>query len=216
VLSITTETLDGHEVVIGVDETGRGSIAGPVAVGATLLKMDQVGVSVPQINDSKELTLTERQHAAQWIADKLPYSVEMVDASYIDKEGINPAISKAAERCLRQLFSLSPLGNQTLVVFDGNRPLCDAPVDKCVIKGDSSEFAVACASIMAKTARDSFMDALHTCHPVYGWDVNHGYYDSSHVEALRLYGMTEYHRRSFIHFDVGVGDSFSEEDQEGW
>lgn len=175
----------------GCDEAGRGCLAGSVYAAAVIFPEDYQN---EEINDSKQLT-DQRRHQLRAIIerDALAWAVGIVTAEEIDKINILNASILAMHRALDQL-AVRP---QSIIV-DGNRfrPYHDVP-SQTVVKGDGKYLSIAAASILAKTYRDDYMDAIHQEYPQYAWNQNKGYPTKAHRDAIRQYGATPYHRMSF-------------------
>lgn len=177
----------------GTDEAGRGCLAGPVYAAAVVLPDDY---QHPLLNDSKQLTDRQRRLLRNDIErDALAWAVGICSPQEIDKINILNASILAMHRALD---AVAEQMNIEAVIVDGNRfkPWRDKPYTT-IVKGDGKMMAIAAASILAKTYRDDCMIALAQQYPQYGWDQNMGYPTKQHREAIRLYGLTEYHRRSF-------------------
>lgn len=175
----------------GLDEAGRGCLAGPVVAAAVILPHD---FSHPLLNDSKQLTEAERWLLRPIIeAQALAWAIEAVDAPTIDRINILQATFVAMHAAVDAL-AIRP----ELLLVDGNRfkPYFGIP-HVCLVKGDSRFSAIAAASILAKTWRDAFMEVRHAEHPVYGWATNKGYPTPTHRAAIQAHGLTVWHRRSF-------------------
>lgn len=177
-------------LLAGVDEAGRGPLAGPVACAAVMLP---AGLEPFVINDSKRLTPRQRDQAAAFIrARALAWSVVLVTREEIDRDNILQATLTGMRRAWEQLV---PRPDLTLV--DGNRlPPGVAPA-RAVVGGDGLSLAVACASVLAKTARDTCMVELDARYPGYGFARHKGYGTAGHLAALRARGPCPEHRRSF-------------------
>ena len=175
----------------GCDEAGRGCLAGPVFAAAVILPRN---FSHPLLNDSKQVTEKNRNHLREVIeTSALAYAVASVTSQEIDQINILKASFKAMHLALDGLKK-----KPGLLLIDGNRfiPYKKIP-HHCIIKGDATYRNIAAASILAKTYRDEYMLNLHTEFPDYGWDRNKGYGTLLHREAIRQYGMTDHHRKSF-------------------
>lgn len=175
----------------GCDEAGRGCLAGPVAAAAVIMPE---GWNHPLLDDSKKLTRKLRDQLRTIIEkEALHWAVVMVEAEEIDRINILQASITGMHRALQQL-ALPP----ELILVDGNRfrPYPGIP-HRTEIKGDGRFVSIAAASILAKTHRDALMESLHHTHPEYGWDGNAGYPTPKHREAIRQFGITPYHRKSF-------------------
>lgn len=179
----------------GVDEAGRGPLAGPVVASAVILDPRR---PVSDLADSKLLTADCRERLAAKIREcALAWSVAWADAAEIDRLNILEATFLAMRRALLRL-PVRPTG----VLVDGNRlpPLADlglAGAARAIVRGDRSEPAISAASILAKTARDALMRRLHECYPGFGLDGHKGYPTAVHVAALRRQGASPIHRLSF-------------------
>ncbi|MGX5818250.1 ribonuclease HII [Chitinophaga lutea] len=175
----------------GCDEAGRGCLAGPVFAAAVILPRNFAN---PLLNDSKQLKESDRL-ALRIVIEKeaLAYAVASVDNEEIDRINILKASFKAMHEALARL-SLQP----QMLLIDGNRfhPYGDIP-HTCVIQGDGKYASIAAASILAKTYRDEHMHQLHDQFPRYGWKENKGYPTRHHREAIRTYGDTPFHRKTF-------------------
>ena len=181
----------GYRHVAGVDEVGRGCLAGPVTAAAVILPED---VSLPGLNDSKQLSASQREELEECIkAEAVAFAVGECSPREIDELNILHAAMEAMRRATN---ALRPEADYLLV--DGNRcfdePACPA---QTLVKGDRRCHAIAAASILAKTARDRLMRELHEEHPYFGWNTNVGYPTKAHYTALAKHGPTAYHRRSF-------------------
>jgi ribonuclease HII len=178
------------EIVCGVDEAGRGPLAGPVFAAAVIL---DPGKPIPGLRDSKKLTEAKRDELAPLIrAHALAWAVAQASEAEIDKINILQASMLAMRRAVEAL-SVAP----TLALIDGNR----CPVMKiqtiAIVGGDDKEEAISAASILAKTARDAALVALHVRYPEYAFDQHKGYGTALHLERLKLHGPSPVHRRSF-------------------
>ncbi|WP_375229618.1 ribonuclease HII [Roseobacter sp. S98] len=176
--------------VAGVDEVGRGPLAGPVTAAAVILDPE----NIPEgLNDSKQLTKKRREHLADLLAGCAEVSVGHATVAEIEQENILRASHIAMQRALAGLASAPDH-----VLIDGSmipRGL-NLPATP-VVKGDTRCLSISAASIVAKIARDRIMVDLAQQHPGYGWETNMGYGSKSHMEALRNLGPTPHHRRTF-------------------
>jgi len=182
-----------HEGLVeaGCDEAGRGCLAGSVYAAAVILPPDYENAA---LNDSKQLTEKQRYALREVVVrDAVAWAVGVVTPEEIDKINILNASILAMHRALDQL-TVRP----EAVIVDGNRfkPYHDLPW-ATIVKGDGKYLSIAAASILAKTFRDDYMAHLAEQHPQYGWSGNKGYPTHKHREAIRQYGPTPYHRRSF-------------------
>lgn len=178
-------------VEAGCDEAGRGCLAGSVYAAAVILPPDYEN---PRLNDSKQLPAATRYALRREIeTDAVAWAVGVVTAQEIDRINILRASILAMHRALEQL---QPPPEH--IIVDGNRfqPFRNIPFHT-VVKGDGKYLSIAAASILAKTYRDDYMAALAKDFPQYGWEQNAGYPTVQHREAIRRYGITPHHRRSF-------------------
>ena len=175
----------------GCDEAGRGCLAGAVYAAAVILPPDYQNAL---LNDSKQLTERRRYQLREEIErDAVSWAVGIVGPEEIDKINILNASILAMHRALDQLI-LQPQA----IIVDGNRfkPYKDLP-HTCIVKGDGKYLSIAAASILAKTYRDDYMNLLAEEYPQYDWLSNKGYPTKKHREAIREYGITPYHRRTY-------------------
>ena len=175
----------------GVDEAGRGCLAGPVTAAVVILPL---GIKLPQINDSKILTEKKRYNLRSLIEKcAIDFQVAHVFQDEIDKINILNASIKAMHLAIKKLKK-----NPQYIIVDGNRfyPYGEIPY-KCIIKGDGKYQNIAAASILAKTYRDDYMRKIDYEFPQYGWNKNKGYPTVNHRKAIEKYGVTEHHRNSF-------------------
>lgn len=178
-------------VEAGCDEAGRGCLAGSVYAGAVIFPPDYENV---WLNDSKQLTEKRRNELREIIKrDAVAWAVGVVTPEEIDSINILNASILAMHRAL-DLLSVRP----EAVIVDGNRfkPYRDLPYTT-IVKGDGKYLSIAAASILAKTYRDDYMASLAAEYPQYDWQSNKGYPTRKHREAIRQYGITPYHRRSY-------------------
>jgi ribonuclease HII len=179
-------------MVCGVDEAGRGPLAGPVVAAAVILPARLGRALSSAIDDSKKLAPPIREALSIEIAAIAHVGIGIASVAEID--AIN--ILRASLLAMRRAVAALP-HTPVLALVDGNqKPPLDIPVE-LVIGGDGIELSIAAASIVAKVHRDGIMRALHTHHPHYGWDGNAGYATPAHRAALRLHGVTPHHRQSF-------------------
>jgi len=186
----------------GCDEAGRGCLAGPVVAAAVILPKN---FKHPVLNDSKQLSAKTREALRKEIIDSaIAWKVAFVNSTEIDEMNILRASVKAMHLALDGLQKVPQF-----ILVDGNRFYPYKNIDhKTVIKGDSIYFSIAAASVLAKTFRDEYMDIIHKEFPQYGWDRNKGYATSAHRAAIRKYGITNYHRRSFTLLDTQLDFEF--------
>ena len=186
----------GLRYIAGLDEAGRGALAGPVAVGAVILPNDKtlLASTLGGARDSKQMTPRQRERLAIRIKEvALNWSVGFADAHEIDLQGIVRATRLAAIRALRQ-FSLTP--QYLLTDFRLELPQLEIS-QTSLVKGDARCLSIACASILAKTERDALMQELDLRHPGYGLGKHKGYGTQAHRLAMKRLGLSEIHRRLF-------------------
>ncbi|AUH65702.1 ribonuclease HII [Paracoccus zhejiangensis] len=180
----------GARRVAGVDEVGRGPLAGPVTACAVVL---DPGLIPEGLNDSKKLTAARREALAEWVMQNCDWSAAHVSVEEIDRLNILQASHLAMVRAVAGLAT-----PPCHVLVDGNRLPRDLTLPaEAVIKGDARCLSIAAASIVAKVLRDRIMEDLAQQHPGYGWEVNAGYPTPEHKRALLDMGVTPHHRRSF-------------------
>lgn len=187
--------------IVGIDEAGRGPLAGPVAVGAVKINTEFDKKFFKGIRDSKQLSEDERELwfelARQMQKEgRLQYAVSLVSEKVIDKHGIAHAIRLGIKRCLRKLAVSEA---ETQVFLDGGIKAPEAFVHQLtVVKGDEKIPVISLASIMAKVSRDRFMLKVAKTFPQFGFHTNKGYGTGVHIDALQKHGPTAIHRLSFI------------------
>ncbi len=187
-------------VEAGCDEAGRGCLAGSVFAAAVIFPPDYRN---ERLNDSKQLSAKRRYALREEVQrDAVAWAVASVSPREIDRINILNASILAMHRALDQL-AVRP----EFVIVDGNRfkPYCQLPYET-IVKGDGKYLSIAAASILAKTYRDDYMRELHVEMPYYGWDRNAGYPTREHRQAIRLHGVTPYHRLSFGDLSQGQLD----------
>ena len=181
----------GFQTICGIDEAGRGPLAGPVCAAAVILPPY---CAIPGLNDSKKLTDKRRRELFPMICQQaLAYGVAFATEQEIDEINILQATFLAMERALAQL-KIRP----DLALIDGNREKDFGLPVKTVIKGDSLSANIAAASVLAKVTRDDFMLRQAESYPQYGFDIHKGYGTRAHYAALEQYGPCPIHRRSFL------------------
>ena len=179
------------KVIIGVDEAGRGPLAGPVVAAAVII--DNYCEEFDLINDSKKLTEKKREKLFDIIIEKCKVGVGIGTVEEIDKLNILNANFLAMRRALEDL------GEEGFVLVDGNQLIREYENNQeFVIKGDSKSLSIAAASIIAKVTRDKIMKQYAEIYPQYGFDKHKGYGTKEHIEAINKYGITPIHRLSFL------------------
>jgi ribonuclease HII len=182
---------NGVQIICGVDEAGRGPLAGPVCAAAVILPPHTV---IPGLNDSKKLTDKRRRELYPLIKEKaLAYGIAFADHGEIDKINILQATYLAMERAIGQL-SVRP----DIALIDGNRAKDFGLPVKTVVHGDSLSANIAAASILAKVTRDDVMLLMAEDYPQYSFEVHKGYGTKAHYEALAQYGPCPIHRMTFL------------------
>jgi len=212
-----------YTIECGTDEAGRGCLAGPVSAAAIILQSPNINLTKAQkkqeqllfqtLNDSKQLSKKKRFELRPIIESLFDFSVTHIYNEEIDEINILNASMKAMQESILKLATLPEY-----IIVDGNRPLngklgvkqtkgkifsakeieiLSSIPNTSIIKGDATFLSIAAASILAKTYRDDFMDTIHEEFPMYNWKKNKGYPTKEHREAIRKYGITKYHRKTF-------------------
>ncbi len=195
-LSLEAEfRLQGYHLIAGVDEAGRGPLAGPVAAAAVILPPDLTGDEpwLAAIDDSKRLSERRRTEAAKLVRENaLACAVELIDSEGIDRIGIGNAVIQAM---LTAVERLKPAPDALLMDWV---PIKESPLPhQTVVKGDGRSLSIAAASILAKVARDDLMVRAEGCYPGYGFARHKGYATRAHLRCLSELGPCPMHRRSF-------------------
>lgn len=192
--------------IIGIDEVGRGPLAGPVTLCACMIPKSLKAENIfenGKIKDSKKLKKENRKKVYQTIMklrklEKVNFSVSSRNAEYIDKHGISKAIKSCIKSILTNLVLVDQEENIE-IVLDGS---LHAPEkyknQKTIIKGDEKELSIALASIIAKCRRDTHMEKLAKQEKNYDWENNMGYGTAKHLKGVKKYGLTKYHRKTYI------------------
>lgn len=182
---------EGYQLIAGVDEAGRGPLAGPVYAAAVILPRDIV---IEGINDSKKLSEKKRDALYDEIKEKaLCYAVASVDEHIIDEINILEATFLAMKQAVASL-SQQP----DYVLIDGNRSKGMTIPHETLVKGDARSISIAAASILAKVERDRYLLKMAEEYPQYGFEKHKGYGTKAHYEAIEKYGISPVHRRSFL------------------
>lgn len=194
-LDVERALLETYDAVIGVDEVGRGALAGPVAVGAFLLTAQHLDSLPKTVRDSKLIPERKRNDVAAEVASWGKSAVGMCSPEIIESKGISYALRTAALDAIEDLR-----GANTIVLLDGSHNwLGEIGLEVMIkTKADRDCGSVAAASIVAKVARDDLMHEISGEFPEYGWDSNKGYSSNSHIEAIRTLGPTIHHRVSWL------------------
>ena len=181
----------GIQIICGVDEAGRGPLAGPVCAAAVILP---AGLVIPGLDDSKKLSDKRRRELMPVIQENaLAYGIAFASHEEIDEINILQATFLAMERALAQL-KIKP----EIALIDGNRQKDFGINVETVVKGDSRSANIAAASVLAKVTRDNYMEEVAKLYPQYGFQIHKGYGTKAHYEALRTYGPSPIHRMTFL------------------
>lgn len=195
-LQYENELIDkGYKLIAGVDEAGRGSLAGPLCVACVIMDLENI---IEGVNDSKKLSKKKRENLYPLILERaVSCRVYLVDSESIDEINILNATKLAMTRAVEGL-EITP----DIVLIDAVK--LDLNVETMsIIHGDALSYSIACASIVAKVYRDQLMDYYAKYYPQYGFDRNKGYGTKEHIQALKDFGKTTIHRQTFItHFEV--------------
>ncbi|HDH87177.1 MAG TPA: ribonuclease HII [Desulfobacteraceae bacterium] len=182
--------LGGYSLVAGIDEAGRGPLAGPVVASAVILPED---ITLPGVRDSKKMSERAREEAFSLIKSKaIAFSLAVVSSQEIDEVNILQATHKAMKEAV---LMLDPQPDYLLI--DGIYPV-DLPIhQRCIVKGDDLSLSISAASVLAKVYRDRIMCEYHILYPHYGFSSNKGYGTSGHIKAITRYGPCHIHRLTF-------------------
>ncbi len=195
-LELETQLLARYGQVIGLDEVGRGAIAGPVAVGAALLT-SSASTAIPSgLRDSKVIAESKRAPVSVLVQDWVPTAVGEASVQEIETKGISWALQQAA---LRALEALNP--DKGVILLDGSHNFLQGLVKLPVVmrtKADRDCAIVSAAALTAKVSRDNRMTELHEQYPMFEWASNKGYASESHIAALKSHGPSEHHRLSWL------------------
>ncbi len=179
----------GYKIIAGTDEVGRGPMAGPVVVASVILDDNNF---IEGLNDSKKLTAKKRKELSEIIKEKaLDYSITFIPVEEVDRINVLEASRKGMMECVRKLKYKVDYVLSDAVKLDFEFPCLN------IIKGDSRSASIAAASIIAKVARDEYMDELDNDYPMYGFKMHKGYVTKYHLDAIDKYGVCCHHRKSF-------------------
>ena len=179
------------KLIAGVDEAGRGPIAGPVVAAAVIFDKKTFH---KEINDSKQIPEKKREELFDWIIKNcLCYGVGIIDHQEIEEINILQASLKAMRIAVERLTIIP-----NLILIDGNKSFPSKIKTKTIVKGDAKSFSIAAASIIAKVTRDKIMKEAHENFPVYSWNHNKGYATLEHRVAVKKFGASPFHRKSFL------------------
>lgn len=181
--------------IAGIDEVGRGPLAGPVVTACVVMPYDEM---INGVFDSKKVTKKNREKLFEEIKQKaISYSISVVNQNVIDE--IN--ILNATKECMAQSFKTLKVKPDILLIDAVKLNICEN--EKAIIKGDETSYAIACASILAKVYRDKLMEEYSKTYPNYDFENNVGYGTKKHIEAIKNYGITPIHRLSFLGKIIG-------------
>ena len=182
----------GFSAIAGVDEVGRGPLAGPVVCAAVIMPLDD-DLIIEGIDDSKKLSEKKREQLAIEIKNRaIAYTIVEVDEGRIDEINILEATKLGMKEAIETL-SLQP----DIVLTDGNMTIDIAHKQKSVVHGDALSYSIGAASIIAKVYRDHLMDDFAKTYPEYGFEKNKGYGTAAHIAAIKEFGLCKIHRRTF-------------------
>lgn len=193
-----------NKIIIGTDEAGRGPCAGGVFASAVFINDTSIEKDLTKLNDSKKLSKKVREELYDVILNNTVNSTICIEVDEIEKFNILncslKAMKLACENVINQLVIGDKVDTKTfLTIVDGNRLIRNYTYpQQFIIKGDGKSASIASASILAKVTRDRYMDKLHEEFPQYNWKKNAGYLTKEHQEAILNYGITKYHRKSFL------------------
>jgi ribonuclease HII len=200
----------GFKCVVGLDEAGRGPLAGPVVAAAVLLKFDSEKL-LKKINDSKKLSEKQRNYFYKVLTNhkNIKWGIGIVSEKIIDKinilEATKLAMQKAVKNLQKKMKSYVPViidgrrlsKGSDFLLLDGNFKIKSDIPQKSIIKGDQKVISISAASIIAKVTRDKIMEKFHKRYPKYGFDKHKGYPTKLHVKMIKKYGICKIHRKSF-------------------
>lgn len=183
------------QLIAGIDEAGRGPLAGPVVVATCIMPVDS---KIEKINDSKKLTQKTREELFTKIQkEAISYAIGIVDHGEIDKLNILEATKKALTKSIQDL-KIKP----EYILTDSLDKINTLNISYAsVVKGDQKVYSIACASILAKVTRDRIMEEMSEKYPEYQFEKHKGYGTKAHYDALKEYGLSPIHRKTFIHLD---------------
>lgn len=184
--------LDSGKIVLGIDEAGRGPLAGPVVIAGVIMKKDSEIVGV---RDSKKITENQRNKLYNEILNEaMYYEIEIIEPDVIDEINILNATKRGTENIIKKLEDKAEI-----VFLDALNNLDTGSLNyRSIVKGDDTSYSIACASIIAKVTRDNLMQGYSYIYPEYGFDKHKGYGTKKHYEAIFENGITKIHRKSFL------------------
>lgn len=185
---------EGKKHIGGVDEVGRGPLAGPVVVCCCVMPLNDEDI-IQGVNDSKKVTEKNREILFEKIKEKaIAYQIEILDEKTIDEINILQATKQCMKKAIEKVNEKIGLD---IVLIDAVKLDCDVLIEP-IIKGDAKSYSIACASILAKVTRDHMMVEYAKKYPGYGFESNKGYGSAAHIEAIKKIGPCEIHRKTFI------------------
>ncbi len=190
-------SLSPYDIVIGTDEAGRGPAAGDVYAAAVCFKPDIPYELFEKLNDSKKLNERTREKLYDLIKEYSYWSIHSTSVKEIEKINILQASLLAMKKSVLEVAKITGAKNP-LCLIDGNRLIKFDLAQKTVVKGDLKSASIAAASILAKVERDRYMKKLNIKYSKYNWGKNKGYLTKEHISAIKKYGITKYHRKSFL------------------
>lgn len=204
---------EGYAYIIGIDEAGRGPLAGPVVACAAMMRNHQSPISNNQINpksqipnlkswelvrDSKTLSEKQREKMFDFIQEHFHVGVGICDHKTIDRINILEASFLAMKKAVADLIRIKHKDSKFIILIDGNKPIPNISMDqKAIVNGDKYVKSISAASIIAKVTRDRIMREMHKKYPMYGFDRHKGYGTRLHMELIKELGSCEIHRQSF-------------------
>ncbi|MBQ7831857.1 MAG: ribonuclease HII [Clostridia bacterium] len=188
----------GYRYIVGVDEVGRGPLAGPVVCAAVVMPLDEAELIVG-VDDSKKLSAKKREELAKLIKEKaIAYTMVEVSEKMIDEINILEATKLGMKQAIETLVLPEELeAKPEIVLTDGNMTLDVALPQHSVVHGDALSYSIGAASIIAKVYRDGLMDEFAKTYPHYGFEKNKGYGTAAHIKGIKEYGLCPIHRRTF-------------------
>ncbi len=189
----------GYKLIAGIDEAGRGPLAGPVCVAMVIMPLDKKNI-IEKVNDSKKLSAKMRDKLYEEIISKaIDYQIEFIDEETIDKINILNATKLGMKNCINNIKT-----KPNYILIDAVKLDIDIPYEP-IIKGDALSYSIACASILAKVSRDKLMVEIDKKYPNYNFKKHKGYGTKEHIENLKTFGPCKIHRKTFIKNFVDIG-----------
>ena len=191
----------GIDFVVGIDEVGRGAFAGPIVAAGVIYSSNQNSKVLCDVNDSKLLKPLLREKCSETVKENAKfYAIESIEIDYINKHGIGKANTAVFRKVLNKLITKTNITNYFILIDGFHRRYLPGGLkkQKGIIKGDQKSLSIASASILAKVYRDNLMKKANMDYPNYGFSSNKGYGTKSHREALKIYGISKFHRIDFV------------------